>query len=242
MNVVKSNILIQKTRYCLSVQEQKVVLYLISKIKPEDTGLQEYIFDIKDFCKIVGVDYDNGKNYQNVKSTIKNLADRSFWITLEDGTETLLRWIERPYINKGSGIIRIKMDELMMPYLIGLKKHFTQYNLYFILAMRSQYSVRLYELLKSYQNCSKWTFDIEDLKKKLNADNYDRWFNFNKKVLSVALKEIELYTDLDIKFDLIKKGRKYDKITFYINQKTGPSMEVIENVQLVFKECCPWDR
>lgn len=241
MNVVKSNVLIQKTRYCLSVQEQKILFYLVSKIQPEDKELLEYSFEIKDFCKLVGIDWSNGANYAYIKNTILELTKKVFWLDTGE-SEITVRWLDRGEILKGSGCIKLKLDKYLMPYLLELKSHFTQYNLYFILAMRSQYSVRLYELLKSYQNCSKWTFDIEDLKKKLNADNYDRWFNFNKKVLSVALKEIELYTDLNIKFDLIKKGRKYDKITFYINQKTGPSMEVIENVQLQFKECCPWDR
>ncbi len=35
--VVKSNDLIQKSRFNLSLQEQKIILYLISKVKPEDT-------------------------------------------------------------------------------------------------------------------------------------------------------------------------------------------------------------
>ena len=42
-NVVKSNILIQKSRFNFTAQEQKIILYLISKIKPED----------KDFSSIV---------------------------------------------------------------------------------------------------------------------------------------------------------------------------------------------
>jgi len=240
MPVVKSNLLIQKSRYSLSIQEQKIVLYLISKIKPEDTGLEEYTFDIKDFCKVVGIDYNNGKNYQNVKATVKNLADRSIWVTLNDGTETLLRWIERPYINKGSGIIRVKMDELMMPYLIQLKNHFTQYNLYYVLAMRSQYSVRLYELLKSYQNLKIWTFYIAEFKRLLGTE-YEHFYDLKRYILIPAVKEINEFSDLNITYELIKKGKAYDQIKFFIEQKKD-STELIQNVQLFFNEFCPWER
>ena len=240
MPVVKSNLLIQKSRYSLSVQEQKIVLYIISKIKPEDTGLQEYTFDIKDFCKVVGIDYDNGKNYKNLKSTVKNLADKSMWITLDNGTETLLRWIERPYINKGSGIVKLKLDEYLMPYLLQLKEHFTQYSLYHILAMKSQYSVRLYELLKSYQNMNTWTFSIDKLKHLLGAETYHLFADFRRKVLEVAVKEIELYSDISVNYELMKKGRAYESIKFKIVRKKNP-VYTIENVQHALNEYAPWE-
>ena len=97
--VVKSNDLIQKSRFNLSLQEQKIILYLISKVKPEDTELKEYIFEIRDFCKICGLETDSGKNYKDIKQTLKSLRDKSIWITLEDGSETTLSWIDKITIN-----------------------------------------------------------------------------------------------------------------------------------------------
>ena len=52
--IVKSNDLIQKSRFQLSLQEQKIILYLISKIKPTDMEFNEYTFEIYDFLKSVG--------------------------------------------------------------------------------------------------------------------------------------------------------------------------------------------
>ena len=49
--VVKSNDLIQKTRYSLSTQEQKVLLYLVSKRKPDDNDFQAYCFNLKHLCE-----------------------------------------------------------------------------------------------------------------------------------------------------------------------------------------------
>ena len=217
--VVKSNELIQKSRFNLSTQEQKIVLYLISKIKPEDTELHEYEFSIVEFCKICGIDYENGKNYGNIKRTIKELNDKSIWVTLEDGTETTIRWIERPYINRNSGIIKIKLDELMKPYLLQLQQQFTQYELIYTLPMKSQYAIRFYELLKSYEWRRQLELEIEDIKRALHAEHYDRFYDFKRKVLEVAMREIDKYSDLNVDYTLKKTGKQFTSIVFRISSK-----------------------
>ena len=217
--VVKSNDLIQKSRFNLSLQEQKIILYLISKVKPEDTELKEYIFEIRDFCKICGLETDSGKNYKDIKQTLKSLRDKSIWITLEDGSETTLSWIDKITINKNNGSIKIKIDDMMKPYLIHLQRHFTSYELLYTLAMRSQYSIRLYEILKSYAYKKNKIFDIEDLKRTLSAENYTRFPDFKRYVLDIAVREMNEFSDLAIAYELIKESRRYAKINFSIQIK-----------------------
>jgi len=217
--VVKSNDLIQKARFQLSVQEQKIILYLISKIKPDDKDFIHQDFSIVDFCKVCGMDYDSGKNYKNVKDTIKALSDKSVWLTLESGTETLVRWINKAWINKKSGLIKMRLDDDMKPYLLQLKARFTQYELFYTLAMRSQYSIRLYELLKSYEYRRKWTFELDELKRILSAENYTLFGNFKGKVLDIAMREINDLSDLNVSYQVIKTGRKFGKIEFSIALK-----------------------
>jgi hypothetical protein len=48
--------MIQKGRHELSLQEQRCVLYAISKIKPEDAVFQEYTFELKDFYTLCGIE------------------------------------------------------------------------------------------------------------------------------------------------------------------------------------------
>ena len=87
--VIKANELIQKSRFSLSLQQQKVVLYLISQITPFDEDFKLYEFSIVEFCKVCGIDYDSGKNYADLKAAIKEIADKSVWIKTEDDEETL---------------------------------------------------------------------------------------------------------------------------------------------------------
>ena len=217
--VVKANDLIQKSRYNLQLQEQKIILYLISKIKPEDMELKEHLFEIKDFCAICGLNEDSGANYKYIKQSLKNLRDKSIWVTLSDGSETTLAWIEKVTINQHSGAIKIKIDDMMKPYLLQLKERYTQYELLYTLAMKSQYSLRLYELLKSYEYQHTKTFEIEELKRLVSAENYSRYPDFERYVLERSLREINALSDLTVIYKPKKEGKRYAWIEFTMKLK-----------------------
>ena len=220
--VVKNNDLIQKSRHQLNAQEQKIILYLITKIKPEDVDFKLYDFKIQEFCEVCGIDMTNGGNYTYLKETIKNLSDKSNWATIiKDGrkTETILRWIEKAYIDEESGTIQIRIDNDMKPYLLELKSHFTAYNLYYILAMKSKYSIRLYEILKSYEYLGAHTFEIDELKQRLGAEKYKTYKDFRVNVLDIAVREINDFSDIAVTYSAEKNGRKFEKIKFDIKIK-----------------------
>ena len=217
--VVKSNDLIQKSRFLLSLQEQKIILFIISKIKPNDENFFTLNFSIQEFCKVCGIDETNGKNYKNIKDTIKSLSDKSVWLKLENDTETLVRWINKAWISSKSGSIEIRIDDDMKPYLLQLQERFTQYELLYTLAMRSQYSIRLYELLKSYEYQHKKIFDIDELKRLLSAENYIRFPDFKRKVLDIAFRELNDLSDMTVSYRIIKEGRRFAKIEFSMRIK-----------------------
>lgn len=226
--VVKANELIQKSRFELSLPEQKTIAYICSMIKPAPvTGAfqLQYTFSVRDYCKVCGIDYDNGKNYANIKALLKHLSDRSMWLE-EGNSEILVRWLSHVKLNKRSGLAEIELDRELVPYLFALSQNFTQYELYNILAMKSAFSVRLYELLKSYSYSGRSrekTFDLLELKKLLAVEtvkSYDRFPDFRRKVLDIAMREINEYTDLSISYEPITQGRKVIKVVFHIVQKS----------------------
>ncbi len=235
--VTKANALIQKTRYSLSLQEQKAILYLLTKIEPQDTDLTEYIFSIKEFCDICGIEASG--MYSNLKDVLKKLSDRSFWATIdEDGTESLLRWIITARTNARRGTVRVKLHEDMRPFLVELKKHFTSYSLLYILGMKSQYSIRIYELLKSYEKLGRWVFDLDELKRTLDCENYHRYPDFKRYVLDIAEREINDCSDLTVSFEPVKEGRRYAKISFTIRPKKtiDESLETMKNIEAAMKK------
>ena len=211
--IVKSNQVIQKSRYHLTIQQQKLILYLISKIRPSDTEFKEYIFDLKDICKILGIEI-NGANYVRFKDSLKRIADTSFWLEI-DGKDRLYRWIDDIEINRNETQVKIKLDEDLKPFLLQLKESFTFYQLENVLCFDCKYSFRLYELFKSYEFKTNLIISVEELKRYLMAENkYDRFTLFKTNVLNKAIDEINKYTDIQVSYTLIRENRIIKYIDF----------------------------
>lgn len=231
MQVYKADLMIQKGRHKLSLQEQRCVLYAISKIKPTDEITQEYTFELADFYKMAGLDKES---YTEFKAMMKELSDKSWWIEIDDkGTESLVRWFSTLRTNKGKGTVTLKFHEDMMPYLIGVTSNpdnfYTHYHMKYILPMSSQYGPRLYELLKSYQkNNWTWFFDIDKLKKQLDCENYKDFYDFKRFALEPAVSDINTYSDLNIAWDVERKGRKVIRVNFYMAAKKREALMAAE--------------
>lgn len=221
--VIKANDLIQKSRFSLSLQQQKIVLYLISQITPFDEEFKLYEFSISEFCRVCGIDETSGKNYHNLKAAIKEIRDKSIWVTLGDGRETTLAWIEKPYMNQGDGTIQIRLDRDMIPFLLQLKQNFTQYEIIWTLHFKSKYTIRLYELVKSlhYHELESYEkrYTIDELKKLLDGERYKEYRDFKRRVLVPAIDEINQFSDKSVSFEEVKRGKKVVVVIFTISSK-----------------------
>lgn len=224
--VRKSNELIQKFRADMNTPQFKLTMYLIAKAYTYEDTL-DYTFDIKDFCRCCGIDDDNGNNYRRLKDEIKHLSDKSIWYNVygDSDVEVLIRFINKVWIYKKSGKIKLRIDEDMKPYILRLKKSweeqgipYTQFSLLYTLPMKSRYSIRLYELLKSWETAGKHYWDIEELKQLLNCPEYANK-NFKQKALDIAVKEINDLSDITVSCDLEREGRKFKYVHFTIKQK-----------------------
>lgn len=208
-SVFKANELIQQSRFTLTTQQNKMLLFLISKIKDTDTGEEIYSFPIKEFCEVCNIEEDNNKNYINAKKSLKELADKSVWVVQPNGNEKLLRWLNTVELNKRTNCFEVSFCKDMLPYLFGLKDryNFTSYSLSNVLTMRSKYGIRLYELLKSYKYLNKpITFTIEELKKRLDAEKYNRYIDFKTNVLDKAVEDINYCSDIEVRYKPLKDG------------------------------------
>jgi plasmid replication initiation protein len=142
-----------------------------------------------------------------------------------------LALLDTAEINHNNGTIKIKINEYMRPFLVQLKDHFTKYELFYTLAMRNKYSLRMYELLKSYENLQKRVFDFHELSKLLFAESYE-FYDFKRRVLEPAIKEINEYSDITVIHEYIKKERGFYDIEFIIKPKpTAEKIEAIINVE-----------
>jgi plasmid replication initiation protein len=221
--VVKHNDLIQKSKYNLTITQQKLIAYIISLIKPTDKELKKYEVSVSDFCQLCGI--DKRYFYTDFKDLIDDLDNKAFWIETDEKIFKF-RWFLKAEYMKKQGKVLLLLDDDVKKYLIDLKEKFTVYELYNILALKSKYSVRLYELFKSYAFQKEKVFLIDEFKELLLATNYNNFKDFRNRVLEKAIDEINFYTDLDVSYETITKGRKVIAVKIYIKKK-----EMAENLQ-----------
>ena len=215
--VRKSNDLIQNAMYSLTLSQQKLMLHIFAMIKPSDTELPRYEMSIYEFLKLCGVDPHNGSMYKQVKKNIEDIANAKVqWIRLA-GTQkiTMFRWLSSATIDEGTGKIVLTLDQSLKPHLIQLKEFYTTMNITYTLPMKSQYSIKIYELCKSYQNLylekkkkgEPLVWSIETLKKQVDC-NASNWAHVRRTVLDKAKREINCKTDILFDYAVYEKDRQ----------------------------------
>ena len=134
--------------------------------------------------------------------------------------------------------VTIRFSPEIMPYLINLKKNFTQHALSDLAELNSKYSIILYrwlsmnynqyehysnkggrreEQVEEYRNP---TISMRELREMTDTvQDYPRFTNFESYILKNSLKEINAHTHFNVTYDKIKKGRSIDRIVFHIEKK-----------------------
>ena len=134
--------------------------------------------------------------------------------------------------------VTIRFSPEIIPYLINLKKNFTQHALSDLAELNSKYSIILYrwlsmnynqyehysvkggrreEQVEAYRNPS---ISIRELREMTDTINdYKRFTHFETRVLKEPLEEINEHTSFNVSYDKIKKGRSIDSIVFHITEK-----------------------
>ena len=214
--VKKSNYFIMNTSYDLSLEEQKLILTLASMVQPSDEEFKPYNFRIADFMELLGV--DTKTKYTEIPKITKELMKKVFEIQ-EGNVLIQTAWLSGARYEKGSGMVTLKFNPDLKPYMLQLNSMFTQYKLANILSMKSKYSPRIYELLKCNEFRKQGYIDIEidDLRQILKAENiYPRYYDFRRFILESTQKELKKLTDINFDFEEMRYGRKVTSIRFYI--------------------------
>lgn len=213
--VTKSNILIEST-YKLSLQEQRILLIMASKVQPNDETLKTYRFRAKDFIEIVGNKKGTGF-YSYLKEIVNGLQTKILTIK-EKGRQRNYNWVITSIYEENEGYITLQFHPSLKYLFLELKEKFTSYQLENVVRLNSVYSIRIYELLKQYERLRKRELTLEELRHFLAIEStkYKQYGHFKSKVLAVAQKEINNKTDIHFEFVEIKTGRKVTSIEFII--------------------------
>lgn len=224
--VVKANDLVQ-ARYELSLLEQKIILYAVSKLDRETSKFNIISLSVAEFTDCL-----DGSliRYKEIKEVVMKLMDKKLYINT-DKDELVAHWVSAIRYTHGTGIVELEFSEMLIPYLLQLKNRFTKYYLKNIIHLKNKYSIRVYELLKEFQGLEKRNFDLEEFKRILMIeDKYSEFKDFNKWILKPTMQEINQHTDLEISYEKVTRGRKVIGINYTIASKEDASyVEYLNN-------------
>lgn len=221
---VRQHNAITTARYEMTACEMDIVFYLLSLIKKEDEKGVMYQIRVKDLMDITGREW----HYQQFLEATSNLRSREYII--EDDKRLLQVGLlsSAEYI-KGEGVIELEVSEKVRPYLIDLKSNFTSFRLHAAFSLTSKYAKRIYQITSQWKDIGESkTFSLHDFKVMLmlkdpqgkETEQYTKVSMFKKFVLDTAVSQINMHTDLKISYELIKKGRSYQSIRFYISSQS----------------------
>ena len=213
-----------KASYRLTPNEQAIIIVALSNISigEEVTDETMYTLKIDKLAEMTGTDISRA--YKYFKDAAISLYRRELMIS--NGKKRLTRWIQTVDYIDGTGLIEIRFNKDILPYLTNLKDNFTSYNLKNVSKFKSTYGIRIYELIKQWQHTKKDVdITVEDMKKmfQLEESYSKRIDNLKRKVLEPAIKDINSHSDINISYENIKTGRKITGFKFtWKAKKTKP--------------------
>ena len=214
--IVKHNKLIE-ANFKLTLQEQKIIFILVSKIKKDEGNFKKYTFSVKELAEILGL--NPNAYYSELKEITANLISRVLKIKENKGF-LQVSWLSSAMYLEDLGLVELSFSEDLKPYLLQLGEHFTKLELKQLINLNSFYAIRVYELLKQYEKLKERIIQIDELKNILEiSTGYELYSNLKIKVLEIAKREINQKTDLSIDYEEIKTVRKVTAIKFLINKK-----------------------
>lgn len=228
--VVKDTALINAS-YTLDLAEQRLILLAIIEARNSGQGItHDSLLRIhaSNYAKQFGV---NDKTaYTVVKDASKGLFDR--YVTYHDknpknGKDRSFhcRWVDKIGVEPDSGIVYMRFTSDVVPLITRLENHFTSYEIDKVANLTSIYAIRLYELCVAWREQGfTQRYKIDDLRQKLGVEpeQYKEMHNFKARVIDLAIKQINKHTDITVKYEQHKLGRKITAMSFTFKIKKAP--------------------
>lgn len=251
--VVQANELVRSKQDDLTLLEAKLIRLAISQVLQNDTDFRTYSCNVADLAKYLDISKDN--IYRDIQDLAINLVKKSIFIKEKQTNKRkkqnykIFNWVD--YIEYQDGTITFRLNESLKPYLIGLEELFTMYSYEALIDLPTNYSIRLYELLASWQNSvigsnlmnnntgilldqGEIIFCINYLREYFNCqDKYENTGDFIINVIDKSVKAIQKNTLMKVSYRKIKNGRSIEYIIFKLNNNCEVSDEWKEKMKRI---------
>jgi plasmid replication initiation protein len=228
--VVKDNVLIDAS-YNLDMVEQRLILLAIVEARETGKGIShDTLLQVHASSYINQFHVEKHTAYKVLREAAKTIFSRYVTyhdINSETGKERTfhVRWVDKIGYEQDSGLVFLRFSQDVVPLITRLEANFTSYEIQQISSLTSAYAIRLYEVLIKWRSTSKTPMMmLSDLRGKLGVENneYEMMSDFKKRVLDIAIDQINEHTDITVNYEQHKAGRVITGFTFSLKQKKQP--------------------
>jgi plasmid replication initiation protein len=218
MIAIQHNNLVE-AKYSMTLQQKRVMIWLVSQIKPDDVDFKEHILTIKELIEICQLSGES--SYKEIKNITFSLVEKGIRIIdISDPNnkrEIQVSWLSSADYYKGQ--VKLSFSPKLKPYLLQLKDRFTAINALDLMQFKSVHAIRIYELLKQYQDIGERTLTIDEIKECCGVTGkLIKYSDFEQRLLLIAQREINEKSDIHFEFERIKPSRKIVGIKFIISK------------------------
>lgn len=226
-NVIDKAESVIKGKQAMSLQVARLIRLVISQVSMYDDDIETYTCNIPDLATFLEISSDD--IYRDIKKICVDLMCSCIILGTDNPKDDwdIIHWVSNAKYN--NGMIRITLSKEIKPYILGLREYFTKYRIGDILSLNSYYAIRLYEIIlcklgeKKHKTIDKKiyaeeiTLTVDELRSYMGCENkLVDYYDFKRKAIQIAIREINEKTEIYIMPIYNKKGRKVDSITFVV--------------------------
>lgn len=240
--IVKNNALIDAS-YTLSLVEQRLIGLALVKAnnqRQEITSNTILTIHASEYAQQFNTSQDMA--YRSLKEASERLFLRYFSYTLygldfgqgstfkppkklkssDVATVMKSRWVQKTGYTEALGLLHFQFTDDVVSLISNSKEYFTSYYLSQTVDFTSTYATRLFELLMKWESVGHIPFiEMEKLRGQLGIDKkqYKMTADFKKRVLDIAVEQVNQFSDYMIKYEQHKQGRTIIGFSFKFKQK-----------------------
>ncbi|PZO92787.1 MAG: RepB family plasmid replication initiator protein [Acinetobacter johnsonii] len=234
--IVKDNALIEAS-HKLSESEQRLVLLAILKGREfcdsiEELKDKELIIHAEDYMKAFGVERQSA--YEALKKAVLGLFEAKWgyrFVNSKGNIEVAYeRFTQSAKYVENEATVKFMFANSIIPMLVELERNFTSYEIEQVANLQSRYAMRLYECLIRFKASKLLNITLDELRFRFGLldTEYKVMSDFKKRVLDMAVKDINDNTDITVSYDQHKQGRTITSFTFKFKQKAKVKTAKVE--------------
>jgi plasmid replication initiation protein len=228
------------SRYKLTEQETKLILYGVACLNPLKDGMSKedrtVKISYKDYAKFMEI--PESLAWTNLNNVARNLIHRVIEINLFENEQSkvkLFHWVNSVTYSDVEQSLELVFSDELKPYLFQLKR-FVKYSLENVKNFSNRYSMQVYEwflkeLGERQVRAATITISPDDFRFMLMVDgensSYQDFRALRRHIIEKVIEDINNFSDISVQFST--KGRPVRELIFEISNESSNFNSLILN-------------